>query len=615
MKIRAICVAAVLALACVLLGGCAQGPSERTLLVYMCGSNLETKQGLAGKNIDELLAADIPAGTRVILQTGGSKTWRSHNVSNEKIQRYEVRDKKLNLLEEHENVSMGAASTLQDFLTWGTKTYGSKENVLVMWDHGGKSGDKICFDEVFGNDALDRTELAAAFKGANLPFKFDIVVFDACFMATLENAVTMSDFANYFVASQEVVPSNGIDYQALLQNMDKLSVEDLGYSICSDYLLKSEARGKGASAGLSFMDLSQTGEMVKLLSDTCNQMTSLLETGDGSPRLESAAKASAIYGAKSPSNLIDLENFLNTAKTMNPELDIEKTLAERSELVLLALTGGQSNTMGLSLYFPFEYDRKEMQTYLVNCPIEGYAKLLKHTYENIPAQTIAFRDKGSIADDGDFTIALEPGCGRYVSSITHTLLRQDPQNPDNYLLMGTGCEVEYDWNSLTFASNFRATWPAFQGQHLLTSVYLQDPHRVVYSAPVWAIDENAELLCVYEFADKYSDGRYTECCLWGGVDANGTPAREFKGLKAGNQVAALTATGPNRNDLVRQPAVAVRSDVTEYADNLVADTPLEDGRYRYQFVVTDILGNKFTSDYGVFEVAGGQARLGEVQPQ
>jgi hypothetical protein len=80
-------------------------------------------------------------------------------------------------------------------------------------------------------------------------------------------------------------------------------------------------------------------------------------------------------------------------------------------------------------------------------------------------------------------------------------------------------------------------------------------------------------------------------------------------------VAALTATGPNRNDLVRQPAVAVRDDVTEYADNLVADTPLEDGRYRYQFVVTDILGNKFTSDYGVFEISAGQARLVEVQPQ
>ena len=92
MKIRAICIAAVLAIACVLLGGCAQGPSERTLLIYLCGSNLETKQGLAGKNIDELLDADIPTGTRVVIQTGGAQTWRSHNISSSKLQRYEVRD-------------------------------------------------------------------------------------------------------------------------------------------------------------------------------------------------------------------------------------------------------------------------------------------------------------------------------------------------------------------------------------------------------------------------------------------------------------------------------------------------------------------------------------------
>ena len=130
----------------------------------------------------------------------------------------------------------------QDFLVWGTKNYGAKENVLVLWDHGGKSGDKTCIDEAFNNDALDRVELTAAFKGAELPFKFDIVVFDACFMSTLENAVIMGDYAHYFVPSQEVVPSSGIDYQAFAQNIGKLGVEDLGYSICNDYYTKSEAR-------------------------------------------------------------------------------------------------------------------------------------------------------------------------------------------------------------------------------------------------------------------------------------------------------------------------------------------------------------------------------------
>ena len=481
-------------------------------------------------------------------------------------------------------------------------------------DHGGKSGDKICIDEVFNNDALDRTELTAAFKGAELPFKFDIVVFDACFMSTLENAVVMGDYARYFVASQEVVPSSGIDYQALAQNIGKLGVEDLGYSICNDYYTKSEERGKGATAGLSFMDLSKTDDLVKALSDTCNQMVSLLEAGDGSSRLASTAKSSAIYGSKRWSNLIDVDTFLNTAKTMNPELNIDNAIEKRRELVLLSLSGDSSKTMGVSLYFPFEYDRQEIQSYLASCPCEGYATLLKRTYESVPAQPASFKDKGSIAN-GNFTIAIMPGSGRYISSVMHTLSRQDPQNPNNYIIMGTGCEVSYDWNNLTFTSDFQPTWSAFQGEHLLTSVYLLYPNLVIYMAPFWAAGEASELFFVYEFADKYDEGHYTECSLLEGTDSSDAPPRGFKTLKPGDQVCAYAAKGANRSDLVRQPVVSVRDDVTELGDNLVANTPLEDGRYRYQFVVTDILGNKFTSDYGVFEVAGGQAKLVEVQPQ
>ena len=55
----------------------------RTLFIYMCGSNLETKQGLASKNIDELLSAD-KGDMNIVIQTGGAKTWRHHNISSSK---------------------------------------------------------------------------------------------------------------------------------------------------------------------------------------------------------------------------------------------------------------------------------------------------------------------------------------------------------------------------------------------------------------------------------------------------------------------------------------------------------------------------------------------------
>ena len=106
-------------------GGTREG---RTLFIYMCGSNLETKQGLAGKNIDELLAADTD-GLNIVIQTGGAKTWRSHDISESNNQRYEIKDGKLTLLKDLSQENMGEADTLTDFLKWGQEEYPTENNI------------------------------------------------------------------------------------------------------------------------------------------------------------------------------------------------------------------------------------------------------------------------------------------------------------------------------------------------------------------------------------------------------------------------------------------------------------------------------------------------------
>lgn len=70
-------------------------PQGSTLFIYMCGSNLETKQGLASKNIDELLAAEVSDDFNIVIQTGGAKTWRHHDISSSEAQRYIIKDGEL----------------------------------------------------------------------------------------------------------------------------------------------------------------------------------------------------------------------------------------------------------------------------------------------------------------------------------------------------------------------------------------------------------------------------------------------------------------------------------------------------------------------------------------
>ena len=82
------------------------GEGKAAVYIYMCGSTLETKQGAATKNIAELLSADVPENTCVIIQTGGAKTWRGYDVSPNNITRYEITDGEFCEKQRLENASM-----------------------------------------------------------------------------------------------------------------------------------------------------------------------------------------------------------------------------------------------------------------------------------------------------------------------------------------------------------------------------------------------------------------------------------------------------------------------------------------------------------------------------
>ena len=92
---------------------------SKTLFIYMCGSNLESKQGSASKNIDELLSAEVDDNTQIVIQTGGSKLWKKHGISATNGERYVANNGRLELVSSFANQNMGASSTLKDFLIWG----------------------------------------------------------------------------------------------------------------------------------------------------------------------------------------------------------------------------------------------------------------------------------------------------------------------------------------------------------------------------------------------------------------------------------------------------------------------------------------------------------------
>ena len=586
---------------------------QRTLFIYMCGSNLETKQGLASKNIDELLAADT-GDLNIVIQTGGAKIWRSHGISTTANQRYEVRDGELVLIETLDQLNMGDPATLTDFLAWGQEHYPTDRSMLVLWDHGAGAAKGLCFDENYSFDGLSLMELHDAIVDANLVKPFEIIGFDACLMGMYEVAALINDNAQYMVASEEIEPSGGWDYKALAEAYasDKEPLE-VGKVICDSYMEKCKSKGKDLLATLSVFDLSYIGEMRGAFETTA----ALFYYGFNDPQFSSyvidAANTCEKFGGdnayQGAANMLDLISFIRKA-TEDISQNVVDVFFAVDHFVPYFVCSGHRKLGGVSFYYPMVYDRKEIQNYISLGICDEYNEYLTQFYLNTPKNTIEFTDKGHIDESGAFTMSLTPASIGYLSQINYVLMTTDGDGTRR--ILSTNDELDSDWDSMTFRSIFRGTRLALDGHPMFSSTVSNNEEFTTYSTPVIVNGENNSLrFALIKIIDLFHPNPYYRISgLWAGYDENGLPSSDIIPLKEGDRVQIVT-------DIMH------KDDKTEIEFNeefiigedggVISEIPLDDGVYQYAFVVTDIFGNSFFSDLATFELSGGKATLTKVE--
>ena len=151
-------------------------------------------------------------------------------------------------------VNMADADTLIDFVTWAAQTYPADKYVLIMSDHGaGWPGgwndpapdtlgrNDIPLAQNFG-DMLFLMELGDALKhimAETAIGEFELIGFDACLMSQLEVYAAVAPYARYAVASQEVEPSLGWAYAAILGRLTdspEIGGAELSQAIVDSYI-------------------------------------------------------------------------------------------------------------------------------------------------------------------------------------------------------------------------------------------------------------------------------------------------------------------------------------------------------------------------------------------
>lgn len=186
-----------------------------TLMIYMMGSDLESRSGAGTSDLEELENSGIDTDSvNVVVYCGGAPRWQNDMVTKDENAVLLLTKKGFKAVEGMGSVSMGEADCLKDFLNYAHKNYPADNYALVLWNHGNGPVMGYGKDMLFDNDSLTLAEMKTAmasspFKGEN---KLEWVGFDACLMASAELSCIWAPYADYLVASQEIEPAFGWNY-------------------------------------------------------------------------------------------------------------------------------------------------------------------------------------------------------------------------------------------------------------------------------------------------------------------------------------------------------------------------------------------------------------------
>ncbi len=344
----------------ILVAGCfttiASAADKITVMVYMCGSNLESDNGAATADIMEMLKSQFdPEQVNVIVMAGGSTRWWG-NFPTDVTSIYEISGRRPNQVYAENLLNMGETDTLSTFLNFGYENYPADSYALILWDHGGGPMSGVCWDSLASSDNLSMQELQDALDAS--PFAqepLEWLGFDACLMSSVETAYLMSPYAKYMIASQETEPGTGWSYSFLNGIEADLNGMETGKRIVDSYVDATDV-GDTESAGLTLacIDLSKMNAIessmdaffsdlvVDLSEETFSALSNMRQGTRGFGRSDTGSN---------DYDLVDLTDLVQHYGQQAPE-EAGDLLAALQDAIVYNRSNIE-NSNGLSVYHPY----------------------------------------------------------------------------------------------------------------------------------------------------------------------------------------------------------------------------------------------------------------------
>ena len=330
---------------------------EWTLMVYICGSNLESGSGFASSDIREILRVpNQPDEVNIVLETGGTTRWSYPGIAANKLSRYHVENQGIVLDEQLDKQNMGKQPVLESFMNWTIENYPADKYGIIFWNHGGAL-DGVCFDDTGGSDSLLATEIGAAcanvMEAQGIEDKFEFIGYDACLMGVQDIAEINANYFNYMVCSEEVENGDGWTYNGWIDNLYALEDTESILKAACDSFVDNYGASTSNDQTLSCLDLSQMGAYFEAF----ETFSSLIKTKAKSnlSNFKSLLKKAKCFYDVSDYGLIDAYDAMNKIKSNSSYADyateIEAVKTAFNNLVIYSRAGrGAGNSYGLALH-------------------------------------------------------------------------------------------------------------------------------------------------------------------------------------------------------------------------------------------------------------------------
>ncbi len=374
------------------------GQDTVTMMVYMCGTDLESKSGMASSDMQEMIGASYGDNINIIVYTGGCKGWKINGISSSVNQIYRIAGGKLQRLEaDMGNKVMTKPDTLSEFIRYCAKNYPASRNELIFWDHGGGSVTGYGYDEKSSSSgSMSLAGISRALSDGGV--KFDFVGFDACLMATAETALMLDPYADYMIASEETEPGIGwyyTDWLSKLGQNTSMPTVELGKYIVDDFVSQCARRCSGQKTTLSVIDLAEFSNTVpKNLSAFAESVSNLLTNKE----YETVSNARANSREFAASSKIDQVDLVDLAQRVGTSEGSALVSALKSAVKYNNTSTNMTNAYGVSIYFPYK------RTSYVDSAVSTYSKInMDSAYSKCIQQFASLETSGQISAGGSDT--------------------------------------------------------------------------------------------------------------------------------------------------------------------------------------------------------------------